>query len=81
MRHLLRDFPAGPNRQEQGGGSRIKQKNYTRELLEHLFKIHGAPLVLKGDGGKDLLVSAEVKKLLEEYGVTGLLSPPYYPRY
>ncbi|MBI5115848.1 hypothetical protein HZA56_05200, partial [Candidatus Poribacteria bacterium] len=47
----------------------------------HLFKIHGAPLVLKGDGGKDLLVSAEVKKLLEEYGVTGLLSPPYYPRY
>lgn len=52
-----------------------------RELIEHLFKNHGAPLVLKGDGGKDLLVSAEVKKLLEEYGVTGLLSPPYYPRY
>ena len=76
---VVRDLGAG--RILESLPAKRQSAKLARELLEHLFKIHGAPLVLKGDGGKDLLVSAEVKKLLEEYGVTGLLSPPYYPRY
>ena len=61
--------------------ARKQRAKLARRVLEHLFKMHGAPLLLKGDGGKDLLISKEVKRLLEEYGVTPLLSPPYYPQY
>jgi transposase InsO family protein len=52
-----------------------------RELLEHLFIIHEAPLVMKSDNGSDLLASKEVSRLLEDFGVVPLLSPPYYPKY
>jgi len=61
--------------------ARKQRAKLARRVLEHLFVVHGPPQVLKGDGGKDLLISKEVKKLLEEYGVTPLLSPPYYPQY
>lgn len=49
-------------------------------LLSALFWKHGAPLVLKSDNGSHF-VNAAVTALLEQHGVTLLLSPPYYPRY
>jgi len=52
----------------------------TRALLERLFAEHGAPLVLKCDNGSPLMAE-EVRALLDRYGVTLLLSPPYWPRY
>jgi hypothetical protein len=61
--------------------ARRQSAKLARGVLEHLFVVYGAPLVVKGDGGKDLLISKAVKKLLEEYGVVPLLSPPYYPQY
>ena len=50
------------------------------ENLEKLFKDHGAPLVLKRDGGSNLC-SHDVDEVLARYGVVPLTSPPYYPRY
>lgn len=49
-------------------------------LLTALFQRHGAPLVLKSDNGSHF-VNEAVAALLEQHGVTLLLSPPYYPRY
>jgi hypothetical protein len=48
--------------------------------LEHLFVVHGAPLVVKADNGSPFL-SHELKKLLGRWKVTLLLSPPYWPQY
>jgi hypothetical protein len=46
--------------------------------LVALFKEHGAPLVLKSDCGFDAQV---IQTVTQEYRVTHLLSPPYFPRY
>lgn len=48
--------------------------------LEAAFLAHGAPLVLKTDNGSAFLAGA-FRALLEAYGVTGLYSPPRWPRY
>lgn len=48
--------------------------------LKEAFDRHGAPLVLKHDGGK-IFHSQKVKDLLGEYGVVSLTSPRYYPGY
>jgi len=48
--------------------------------LEKLFKAHGAPLILKRDGGSNLC-SQYVDEVLAKYGVLPLTSPAYYPRY
>lgn len=48
--------------------------------LEHLFRIHGAPLVLKRDNGSNLNHAA-VNELLTEWLVIPLNSPTAYPKY
>ncbi len=48
--------------------------------LEHLFAVHGAPLVLKQDNGPGFI--AEVtRELCAKHGVLILYSPPYTPSY
>ena len=46
--------------------------------LSALFNSHGAPLVLKHDGG---FKGLQIQTLLEQENVTALLSPPHTPRY
>jgi transposase InsO family protein len=46
--------------------------------LEEAFDRHGAPLVLKHDGGS-IFHDEKVKNLLKEYEVVELTSPPCYP--
>ncbi len=48
--------------------------------LRDAFKRHGAPLVLKHDGGA-IFHGERVKALLAEYQVTELTGPRYYPQY
>ena len=48
--------------------------------LRFLFKLNGAPLVLKMDNGS-AFISAEVEMLLQEHGVFALFSPPGTPAY
>lgn len=48
--------------------------------LVEAFERHGAPLILKHDGGK-IFHEAGVEELLREYGVIELTSPPHYPPY
>jgi len=48
--------------------------------LRELFKRFGAPLVLKRDNGSNLSCAA-VDKVLNEFDVIPLNSPPYYSRY
>jgi transposase InsO family protein len=48
--------------------------------LEATFRTHGAPLVLKTDNGSAFIAEG-FRALLEAYGVTGLYSPPHWPRY
>jgi transposase InsO family protein len=50
------------------------------EELERLFRIYGAPLVLKSDNGSGL-VGESVGDLLARWGVTALRSPPRTPTY
>ena len=50
------------------------------EYLREAFEKHGAPLVLKHDGGK-IFHSEKVRGLLDEYRVTDLTGPSYYPQY
>ena len=52
----------------------------TAMLLESLFVQYGPPLVIKSDNGATL-IAKEVKKVMRRFGVTYLLSPPYYPQY
>lgn len=52
----------------------------TRDALKHLFKQHGAPLVLKSDNGS-ALICEEVSQLLRKKKIKKLLSPPGYPCY
>ncbi|NLF32537.1 MAG: transposase family protein [Planctomycetes bacterium] len=49
-------------------------------VLEMLFHIHGAPLVLKTDNGSPFICEAFLA-LLNAWGVIPLLSPPRTPRY
>jgi transposase InsO family protein len=51
-----------------------------RDALATLFAEHGAPLVLKRDNGS-AFIAGVTEELLEAYGVVGLFSPPYWPRY
>jgi len=55
-----------------------KEMKTACDALTALFKQHGAPLMIKSDCGFD---AREVKTLMDEYRVTHLLSPPYFPRY
>jgi hypothetical protein len=48
--------------------------------LERLFARYPPPLVLKRDNGSNLVADV-VDEMLEAYGVIGLTSPCYYPRY
>lgn len=48
--------------------------------LEGKFKMHGAPLFLKMDGGGNFR-SREVYDIMDAYMVIPLVSPPYYPPY
>jgi transposase InsO family protein len=48
------------------------------EYLREAFGKYGAPLVLKHDGGS-IFHEEHVNKLLNEYGVVSLTSPPRYP--
>lgn len=48
------------------------------QALESLFKQHGAPLVLKSDGG---FAGEDITSLLEKNRVAHLLSPPRLPSY
>lgn len=50
------------------------------ERLEHLFDLHGAPLVLKRDNGGNLDCKA-VNAVLDRHLVAPLNSPLHYPRY
>jgi len=50
------------------------------EYLKAAFEAHGAPLVLKHDGGK-VFHGERIRALLHEYQVIELTSPPYYPCY
>src|SRR5437867_4281218 len=48
--------------------------------LRFLFKLNGAPLVLKMDNGS-AFISAAVDRLLQKHGVFALFSPPGTPSY
>jgi hypothetical protein len=50
------------------------------EYLKQSFDRHGAPLVLKHDGGS-IFHEKQVTDLLHQYGVVSLISPPRYPPY
>ena len=49
-------------------------------VLRELFAKHGAPLVLKNDGGSSF-VQDNVVEFLHQHRVLQLVSPPYYPKY
>ena len=48
------------------------------DYLREAFERHGAPLVLKHDGGS-IFHHDRVRDLLKEYNVVELTSPPFYP--
>ena len=50
------------------------------DYLEEAFEKHGAPLLLKQDGGWIFHTDA-IDKLLKRWGVESVTSPPYYPQY
>ena len=50
------------------------------EYLREAFEAHGAPLVLKHDGGA-IFHEDDVRELLDKYNVVDLTSPSYYPQY
>jgi transposase InsO family protein len=50
------------------------------KLLRQAFEKYGAPLILKHDGGS-IFFEDSVQKLLREFGVVDLTSPPYYPQF
>ena len=52
----------------------------TTAQLENACTEHGAPLVLKADGGPAFR-SDELSQLLDQHGVELLPSPPYRPEY
>jgi len=68
--HKFRELIVG----DQPGGDEVARHP------RRLFDRYGAPLILKEDNGKNLNAAA-VKRVLDEYGVIRLTSPPYYPPY
>ena len=50
------------------------------KYLREAFEKHGAPLIIKHDGGS-IFCEEKVSGLLDEYGVIDLESPPQYPPY
>ena len=50
------------------------------DALTDLFVRHGAPLVLKSDN-HGAFTGRAVRRVLEQWGVLSLTSPPYLPRY
>jgi hypothetical protein len=52
----------------------------TTNALASLFATHGAPLVLKSDNGS-AFIAGTTRKLLDEFGVEKLFSPPGMPKY
>ncbi len=50
------------------------------DYLEEAFEKHGAPLLLKHDGGWIFHTDA-MEKLLKRWSVEPVTSPPYYPQY
>jgi transposase InsO family protein len=50
------------------------------EYLREAFEKHGAPLIIKHDGGS-IFSEKKVRNLLDEYCVVDLKSPPHYPPY
>jgi transposase InsO family protein len=50
------------------------------DYLKAAFDKHGAPLVLKHDGGK-IFHAEKIRKLLDEYQVVELTGPHHYPQY
>lgn len=65
LNSLKGDFATGP---------------YIAAHLDHLFEVHGAPLILKRDNHSNLNHPA-IERVLIEHGVIALNSPPYFPRY
>ncbi len=51
-----------------------------RAVLETAIEEHGAPLILKRDGGS-IFDEQSVMDLIEEHDITVVTSPPHYPRY
>jgi transposase InsO family protein len=49
-------------------------------FLDHAFREHGAPLLLKRDNGSPFNCQ-QVNAVLAQHGVLPLNSPPHYPRY
>lgn len=60
--------------------SHNERAEVVRETLERLFLLHGAPLVIKHDGGSAFKARV-TKALLRRFGVLALRSPAYTPRY
>jgi hypothetical protein len=70
-----------------------RELRHVVDALRVLFTKMGAPLVLKSDNEFDAgfvsrfgddpqrIVRSQLAALLDEFGVTPLLSPPYFPRY
>ena len=70
-----------------------RELKHVADALRVLFATQGAPLVLKSDNEFDAhyvsrfgvddhtQARSQLAALLEEYRVTALLSPPYFPRY
>jgi len=52
----------------------------TRDALRALFLEYGVPLVIKSDNGSPF-IAEETEKLLAEWGIIALLSPPGTPEY
>lgn len=88
---LVRDLASGMQLLALPAPSR--ELKHVSDALRVLFATQGAPLVLKSDNefnahyvsrfGDDDHTKArfQLASLLDEYGVTALLSPPYFPRY
>ena len=75
---VVRDL--GSHRNIQSLPVRAQSGVLAAQVLESLFLAHGAPLVLKTDGGGEFGVG-EMKAVLTRFGVSHLVSPPYYPPY
>lgn len=60
--------------------SRGKSAAVASSVLDHLFTVCGAPLVLKTDNGSEFMAGV-FKRMLKEHNIVHLLSPAYYPPY
>jgi transposase InsO family protein len=54
--------------------------NHVIKVLEMLFIVYGAPLVLKSDNGS-AFIADDLRKLCRRFGVRNLYSPPHTPSY